>query len=109
MDAIRQVNAIRTRLNRDLDVVVGVALDDLDYENFAYENVLHAIAKPETMAEKALRSLAEFYDEHTEDDLIPDDLEEIENWGLTVRDDQEVLVVIDAGFSDQIWRDFYAK
>ena len=100
MDAIRQVNAIRTRLNKDLYAVVDVALDNLDYENFAYENVLHAIDKPKTMAEKALRSLAEFYDEYTEDDLIPDDLEEIENWGLTVRNGQEVLVVIDAGFSD---------
>ncbi len=108
MDTIRQVNAVRGRLNRDLDVIVDAVMSDLDDECFAQENVLRAIAKPETMAAKALRSLAEFYDEHSEDELITYDLDEIENWGLTVRDGQEVLVVIDAGFSEQIYRDFYS-
>lgn len=97
MKAIRMINTVRARLNKDLDAVVDTLIGSDD--KIILANVLHAIASPKTMAAKALRSLAEFYDEHSEEDLITYDLEDIKNWGLTIRDSQKTLVIIDAGFS----------
>jgi len=47
-----------------------------------------------------LKSLLEFYRKNGEDELLLGDVEEIENWGITIRNDQKVLVIIDAGFNE---------
>ncbi len=35
------------------------------------------------------------------------DIEQLENWGITVRDGKEILVIIDAGFNEDIYDRFY--
>jgi len=54
-----------------------------------------------------LKSLLEFYRKNGEDELLLGDVEEIENWGITIRNNQKVLVIIDAGFNEQVYQDFY--
>lgn len=56
----------------------------------------------------ALRSLVKFYNENGGSDaLLLGDLEPLENWGITFRNGQKVLVVIDAGFNADVYNDYY--
>lgn len=48
-------------------------------------------------------SLIDFYRKYGLDELLTGDLEEIENWGITIRDNKKVLVIIDAGFNEDIF------
>ena len=40
---------------------------------------------------------------------IPGDLCRIANWGLTVRDGKEALVILDSGLNDYVWENYYTK
>lgn len=71
------------------------------------EQLLKRLVQPKTLAEKALRSLFDFYDNYSLDELLVGDLESIENWGISIRDGQKVLVIIDAGFSEDVWQQHY--
>ena len=58
---------------------------------------------------KALMSLLKYYAENGPNGLILDDFEEIENWGITMRNGQKVLVIIDAGFSEDVYQKHYKE
>jgi hypothetical protein len=53
-------------------------------------------------------SLIDFYRTHGLDELLIGDLEETENWGITIRNNKKVLIIIDAGFNEDIYQQFYA-
>ena len=48
-------------------------------------------------------SLIDFYRKYGLDELFMGDLEEIDNWGITIRNNKKVLVIIDAGFNEDIF------
>jgi hypothetical protein len=48
-------------------------------------------------------SLIDFYRQYGLDELLTGDLEEIDNWGITIRNNKKVLVIIDAGFNEDIF------
>jgi len=50
----------------------------------------------------AIRSLIEFYREFGGKELLYQDLQTVKNWGLAIRDGEQVLVVIDAGFNEEV-------
>ena len=83
------------------------------YEHFKYigsgvcMQLVKKLMTEKSPAIEALKSLIEFYRNHSENDLLLGDLENHANWGLTVRDGKETLVVIDAGFSDDVYKNFY--
>lgn len=84
------------------------------YEHFKYIGstscmrlVKKMIDEPNSPAMQALLSLVEFYRNHDEDELMLGDLEQEKNWGLAIRDGKEVLVIIDAGFSTEVYTTYY--
>ena len=83
----------------------------LDYyekdDNFVKATFIKQLIHPSTEAFKALRSLIYFYADNGLNELLISDLEFIENWGLTIRNGQECLVVIDAGFNEDVYQEFY--
>ena len=89
MGVIHKVNDMRdANRGKDIDDIFDALLDDImQDDDIASRNVLKSLMNPQLECDKALRSLVDFYETHTEDDLIPDDLEVIENWGLVTRGD----------------------
>ena len=79
----------------------------LDYyekdDNFVKATLIKQLIHPPTEAFKALRSLIHFYADNGLNELLINDLEFTENWGLTIRNGQECLVVIDAGFNEDVY------
>lgn len=71
----------------------------------AIQNILDNLDDP---AIKALMSLIDFYRKYGLDELLMGDLEEIDNWGITIRNNKKVLVIIDAGFNEDIFQQYYA-
>ena len=57
---------------------------------------------------KSMFSLLEFYVRYGLNEMLLGDVEEVENWGITFRNDQKTLVIIDAGFSKTVADKFYA-
>ena len=56
-----------------------------------------------------LADLLEFYrhQDWMTDELLLDDLENLDNWGLAVRDSELCLIVLDVGFSKSVARLHY--
>lgn len=71
----------------------------------AIQNILDNLGDP---AISALMSLIDFYRQYGLDELLTGDLEEIDNWGITIRNNKKVLVIIDAGFNEDIFQQYYA-
>lgn len=95
-------------LDEKLDKVLQ-HYESTNYQNIVKASLLKKIISPQTEAFKALKSLFKFYMEHTLDELLVGDVDEVENWGITYRNGQKVLVIIDAGFSEKIYNAFYAR
>ena len=70
----------------------------------AVKNIINNYQSP---AIQAFHSLIEFYKKHGLDELLTGDLEVLDNWGITFRNNQKVLVIIDAGFNDKVKEQFY--
>lgn len=80
------------------------------YVDMAYtiqRRIIGNVIEQKTEAFKALRSLFEFYMTHSLDDLLLGDLESVDNWGIAERNGEQILVIIDAGFSEEIYQSFY--
>lgn len=76
------------------------------YVDMAYtikRRIIGGVIEQKTEAFKALRSLFEFYMTHSLDDLLLGDLENVDNWGIAERNGEQILVIIDAGFSEEIY------
>ena len=56
---------------------------------------------------KLIHSLIEFYRDYGLEELILGDVESEANWGITFRDNEEVLVIIDAGFNENVYNLYY--
>lgn len=52
---------------------------------------------------KLIYSLIEFYRDFGLDEMLLGDIESEANWGITFRDNEKVLVIIDAGFNENIY------
>lgn len=78
-------------------------------ENYACAFIVKHLIEGKTEADKALKSLLDFYRTHGESELLLGDVEAVENWGITIRNGQKVLVIIDAGFNAQVFDDFYSN
>ena len=80
----------------------------VDQQRWTYAYfVSQLIDKPNEPANKAILSLIDFYRKNGLDELLIDDLDDPRNWGLTVRDGKQVLVVIDAGFNEDVFQQHY--
>ena len=82
------------------------------YHENAYdvrESLAKRILAQSTPAEKALFSLIEFYFKNGLDELLIGDLYDIDNWGISIREGQKTLVIIDVGFNEQVWQDYYSR
>ena len=100
-----------------IEFIIKNKLDDWDidkiYKHFmnngssVYARFALALLKQETKPMKTLHSLLDFYRRNKLEDMELGDLESLANWGLAMRDNQHVLVIIDAGFSDEIYNTFY--
>lgn len=77
-------------------------------ENHAAANLFKQLLEKDNEQMIALKSLIEFYRKNGQDELLLGDIEEIENWGLTIRNGQKVLIIIDAGFNEQVHQEFYS-
>lgn len=78
-------------------------------DNLVYANFVKLLNDNETPATNAMLSLIDFYKRHGLDEMLIGDLEEIDNWGITIREGQKVLVIIDAGFSEDVYQKFYKR
>ena len=72
----------------------------------AWSILAAAILKPKNEAQKVLRELAKFSLAHKED-FLPGDITSVENWGFGIRNGQVVPIVLDAGFSEDVWKAYY--
>lgn len=110
-------------LSTDIETVIDVIkyiiktfnnIADVDMNNVKQHfsscaTLVNMMKNNNTKASEALWSLVKFYMKNGIDELVPDDLEVVENWGIAVRDNQKVLVVIDAGLSENIYQNHYAE
>lgn len=92
-----------------LDTKLSKAYQFFKYvsNNGVKANLLKNIIESKTEAFKALKSLFNFYNMHSLDTLLLGDVEEIQNWGITERNGEKVPVIIDAGFSEEVFQKFY--
>ena len=67
------------------------------------------LIEKKTEAFKALDSLTRFWRKNGLDTMLPGDLESLGNWGVTVRENELVPVIIDAGFSKDIAFEYYSE
>ena len=54
-----------------------------------------------------MRSLVDFYRRNGLDSMLLGDVESIANWGLAIRGNEQVLVIIDAGFDMNVYNTYY--
>ena len=81
------------------------------YENAGQHGAAHFIdnlMNNGSRAFDAIRSLIEFYREFGGKELLYQDLQTVKNWGLAIRDGEQVLVVIDAGFNEEVLNQYYS-
>lgn len=80
----------------------------IKYDLVSKNVIQNILDNPDDPAIIALMSLIDFYRKYGLDELLTGDLEEIENWGITIRDNKKVLVIIDAGFNEDIFQQYYS-
>ena len=54
-----------------------------------------------------MRSLVDFYRRNGLDSMLLGDVESVANWGLAIRSNEQVLVIIDAGFDMDVYNTYY--
>lgn len=67
------------------------------------------LIESKTYAFNAMRSLLEFYRKNGLDSMLLGDVESEANWGLTFRGNEQVLVIIDAGFDFNVYNTYYKQ
>ena len=75
--------------------------------NPVYANFTKLLIDSHSSAIEAIRSLIDFYRTYGLDELLLGDVEEIENWGIVIRNNQKMLVILDAGFNENVYQNFY--
>lgn len=81
----------------------------LNNQTYRLAIFISKLIENKTEATKAMNSLLDFYRKYGLDELLLGDLESPANWGLTIRNNERVLVIIDAGFNEDIYQTFYNK
>lgn len=56
---------------------------------------------------KCIWSLIDFYRKNGLDEMLLGDIASPANWGITVRNNEKVLVIIDAGFDKDVYNTYY--
>ena len=79
--------------------------DDASFD-IAWKMLAESILSPKNQSQKMLKALADFTIENYSD-FLPTDLENIENWGLALRNGEISLIVLDAGFSEAVAEMYY--
>lgn len=100
-----------------IEFILYTKLDDWEWKKLvdhymSIDNPIYAtfakwLLTDESEQFQALRSLLDFYRQNGTKELMLGDVEQLENWGITVRDGKEILVIIDAGFNEDIYDRFY--
>ena len=67
------------------------------------------LIESKTEAFKAIRSLIDFYRRNGLSSMLLGDVESEANWGLAFRNNEQVLVIIDAGFNQDIYNKYYTS
>lgn len=106
-------------ISNAISFIIKMKLDDwelqkaIDYfdewDNNPSKNIVKMLKNGNNSNAKALRSLLQFYRKNSLDALLLGDVEEIDNWGITFRENQKTLVIIDAGFNDDVYKRFYQR
>ena len=63
--------------------------------------------KPKPGSEANLASIYKFYNENGLKKMMPPDLTNDENWGTVWRNGINQLIIIDSGFSEDVWERYY--
>lgn len=74
------------------------------YRNYSDENWKHL--------EELMYNNHFFYelnDYMSNEQIPPGDLLRLANWGMTMRDGQATMVILDSGFNEQVWKDYYRR
>lgn len=101
-----------------IDFIVKHKLEDFELykakDNFKANcsnvatNLVMNLMSNTSSAFDALRSLIDFYRRNGFKSMLLGDVESEANWGLTFRDNQPVLVIIDAGFDSDVYNTYYS-
>ena len=100
-----------------IQLIIQMKLEDWEFPKLkmqylnmdvpTYAAFVQRLMDDNSLAVQAIKSLIEFYRKNGLDELLLGDIEVIDNWGITFRDDQKVAVIIDAGFNTAINKEFY--
>lgn len=106
-------------ISNAISFIIKMKIDDwelqkaIDYfnemENIPSKNIVKMLKDGNDPNANTLKSLLQFYRTNGLDALLLGDVEEIDNWGIAFRDNQKTLVIIDAGFNDDVYRKFYQR
>ena len=101
-----------------IELIINMKLEDFQYsqlvqhyeklDNSIYAQFAQQLIDNRSQAFDAIRSLISFYRKNGLNELLTGDLEIPDNWGITIRDDQKVLVIIDAGFNEEVFQKHYS-
>ena len=101
-----------------IELIINMKLEDFQYsqlvqhyeklDNDIYAQFVQQLIDNRSQAFDAIRSLISFYRKNGLNELLMGDLETINNWGIAIRDNQKVLVIIDAGFNEDIFQKYYS-
>lgn len=75
--------------------------------SYTYAYFVSKLINNKSKAFDAIRSLIEFYRKNGLDEMLLGDVESPANWGIAIRDNEKVLVIIDAGLADDVWQKHY--
>lgn len=94
-------------LNDDYDELRSSKDKNADEELENLQNMLkfmNLVKKHKTAQAAVIADLFKFYEDNAwdTDELLPGDLTNINNWGLAIRDGELCLVILDAGFSEEV-------
>ena len=76
---------------------------------YTYAYFIQQLIDNKTLATKAILSLLDFYRRNGLDEMLLGDVESVANWGLVIRDNQPVLVILDAGFNENVYQTYYVS
>lgn len=60
-----------------------------------------------TAGQEMMLSLVEFWNKNGVNELLPADLVGSNNWGYAIRHGRVAPVILDAGFSEEVMKDYY--
>ena len=104
-------------LTNVVEFIIDNRLDDWEFNKAeahyklqkmpAYAEFARRLSISSNEAFSCVKSLVDFYRKNGLKSMLLGDIESSANWGLTFRNNEQVLVIIDAGFSQDVYDKYY--